>query len=168
MSTEKLQINAGTKTFRSIECFFKAICILCVFAMALVMCWDVLFRYIFISPLAWAQEVIQFLMAILFSAGLPIVALRHEHIVVDVFSARFKGATARTAAVFVHTVTGAFMALLSYSSGQFAIRQTETSDSTDWLKIPWSYATWAISCSSAVVALICIAMAVAVCRGTSR
>lgn len=160
--------QAAPLPFRLVERLFGAICVLCIFAMCIIMCWDVLFRYVLIRPLAWSQEVIQFLMAIAFSAGLPIVSLHHGHIVVDVVSTHFRGRTALAAGVFVQLAIGAFMALLCWACIGYAQRQMVNRDSTDWLHWPWHYATWTIAASSAVVVLICAASALRILRGAEQ
>jgi TRAP-type C4-dicarboxylate transport system permease small subunit len=57
------------------------------FTMMALTCIDVVGRYIFSRPVYGAFEITEMLLAALIFAGLPLVTLRGEHIMVDVFDA---------------------------------------------------------------------------------
>ncbi|HEV7372999.1 TRAP transporter small permease [Arenibaculum sp.] len=152
---------------RLVERLFQAVCVLAIAAMCLVTCWDVLFRYVFAQPLPWSQEAIQFLMALLFFAGLPVATLHRQHIVVDVVSARFRGRGARIAGLAANLLSCAFAALLSFFSVQFALKLMAYGDRTPWLGLPWHLATWAAAVAFAAAALVWAAHARTALRGAS-
>ena len=138
---------------RVAERLFRTISITAILAICLVMCWDVMFRYVLIQPLAWSQEIIQFLMAMMFFAGLPLATLRREHIVVDVISENFTGVWARLANLFAGILTIAYALLLTWYCAGFALKLMGYGDRTDWLGIPWHLAAWAASIAFAASAI---------------
>lgn len=64
---------------------FSAATVLILTAMTAITGVDVVFRYVFRSPLGGTYEVTEVLMGLLTFSALPLVAARREHIVVDLF-----------------------------------------------------------------------------------
>ena len=62
-----------------------AVVCLLIFAMMALVFFDVLGRYLFSSPITGAFEIIEFLLALLIFAGLPLVTMSRSHITIGMF-----------------------------------------------------------------------------------
>ncbi len=82
-------------------------------AIMLIMTVDAIGRYVLTSPLTAAFELVQLLMAVLIFSAMPVVTLRREHVVVDLFE-NFIPGRARTVVAWL-VLVACFLISAGYS-----------------------------------------------------
>lgn len=77
---------------------------------------NVVLRYLFATSFDWVEEVLALLFAGWVFLGMPLVALRGEHIVLDLLSARLSVGRMRALRLFAGGVTVVVLAIAAYGS----------------------------------------------------
>lgn len=84
------------------------------FAMMLLTFVDVIGRYLFLSPLPAAYEIISLMMPGIIFCALPLTVLRETHVTVDLLDAFIPARLARIQGVVVNLVSAAALALITW------------------------------------------------------
>ena len=84
------------------------------FAMMLLTFADVLGRYVFLSPLPAAYEIISLLMPAIIFCALPLTVLRETHVTVDLLDAFIPDAVARFQGIIVNLVSAIALGLVTW------------------------------------------------------
>ncbi|MFK7755191.1 MAG: TRAP transporter small permease [Sedimentitalea sp.] len=99
-------------------------------------CVDVIGRYVFSSPLVGAVELVRLCMAGLIFFSFPLMFLRNDHIIVDLFAIFQRGWIGWISSVLILCVT----IYVAYKIGDrvfdYAVRAAEDNDMTEYLSIP--------------------------------
>lgn len=79
------------------------------------------------SPLIWAEELARYLFVWMVFLGAAVAARKHEHIVVDLLSARLQGHLKRHLETLTTLVASGFLLVLAIVSAQFALNNLDVS-----------------------------------------
>jgi TRAP-type C4-dicarboxylate transport system permease small subunit len=135
------------------------------FCLMLLTCVDVAGRYFFNRPVTGGFEVTEMLLAALIFAGLPLVTLRSEHVMVDLLDPVTPDWLFRIQHVLA-TLLGAVCT--AYLAWRLALRAEELAargEITSQLGFPIAWLAWAMS---ALMALTAAALAVVMSRPPQR
>src|SRR5262245_35692307 len=125
----------------------------------LITCVDVIGRYFFNHPLWGGFELTEMLLAALIFAGLPLVTLRNEHVVVDLFDPLTPDWLFRiqhTAACAIGSVCTGYLAWRLWLRAEHMHRAGET---TAQLKIKLAWLTYSMSVLMALTAIALLILA---------
>ena len=119
-----------------VSLFFANIAAVILLALVVLTVVDVVGRYFFASPVIGAVELVRICMAGIIFLSFPLMFLRNDHIIVDLFSIFRKGWLAWIASIAILLVT----IYVSYRIGDrvygYAVRAFEDADTTEYLMIP--------------------------------
>ena len=99
-------------------------------------CVDVVGRYFFRAPVTGAVELVQLSMAGIIFLSLPLMFLKNDHVIVDLFSFGQKGRIGWTITLILNLVMVFAIFLLADRVWDYAIRAYEDGDETIYLQIP--------------------------------
>lgn len=139
---------------RWLECILNAIVALVIFSMMALIFADVLLRYLFNAPIAGSFEIVQFQLALVIFAALPLVSASEEHIVVSLFDGVFRGAIRRIQRVGVSLVSIAALGLIAWLmvlQGRTALRYGKV---TGYLELPLAGLDFAMAALALVTLLV--------------
>lgn len=132
--------------------FFKYMTAILLFALMALTCVDVVGRYFFNSPVYGGLELTEIMLAGMIFSALPLVSVRSEHVVIDLFSA--PAGRLRRIQDFLANVIGAIacgvLAQQMWMRGQ---RLTRAHETTIQIKIPMDFVAYSISILLVVTAL---------------
>ena len=138
---------------------------LVMFGLMAVTCVDVFGRYFLSMPVRGGFEITEMLLATLIFAGLPLVTLRNEHVMVDVLDALVPEWLFRLQHVMACLIAFVATAYLSWRLWIRAVSMVAAGETTAQLKFTIGYLTFAMSILMAVTA---IALLVLACRRPTR
>jgi TRAP-type C4-dicarboxylate transport system permease small subunit len=126
------------------------------FAMMLLTFVDVIGRYLFLSPLPAAYEIVSLMMPAIIFCALPVTVMREGHVTVDLLDSFIPSPVARIQGVFVNLVTAAALGLLTWRLAVKAIEDRYYENVTDELFfLIWPFGTgMAILCAIATLAAL--------------
>lgn len=99
-------------------------------------CVDVVGRYFFRAPVTGAVELVQLSMAGIIFLSLPLMFLKNDHVIVDLFSFGQKGRTGWMITLVLNLVMVGAIFLLADRVWDYALRAYEDGDETIYLQIP--------------------------------
>ncbi len=99
-------------------------------------CIDVIGRYFFNSPLTGAVELVQVCMGLIVFLSFPLMFLRNDHVIVDLFSVVQKGYLGWIIAIVFLLITVFVAVMLGDRVYDYAVRAFEDGDETEYLGIP--------------------------------
>ena len=99
-------------------------------------CVDVVGRYFFRAPVTGAVELVQLSMAGIIFLSLPLMFLKNDHVIVDLFSFGQKGWTGWMFTLVLNLVMIIAIFLLADRVWDYALRAYEDGDETIYLQIP--------------------------------
>ena len=138
---------------------------LVMFGLMAVTCVDVFGRYFLSMPVRGGFEITEMLLATLIFAGLPLVTLRNEHVMVDVLDALVPEWLFRLQHVMACLIAFVATAYLSWRLWIRAVSMVAAGETTAQLKFTIGYLTFAMSILMAVTALALLVLA---CRRPAR
>ena len=126
------------------------------FAMMLLTFADVLGRYVFLSPLPAAYEMISLMMPGIIFCALPLTMLRETHVTVDLLDAFIPSGLARVQGVVVNLVSAVALALVTWRLGVKAYEDRLYETITDELLLQiWPFgAGMTVLCAVATLAAL--------------
>lgn len=139
---------------RWLERILNAIVALVIFSMMALIFADVLLRYLFNAPIAGSFEIMQFQLALVIFAALPLVSACEEHIVVSLFDGVFRGTIRRIQQVGVSLVSIAALGLVAWLmvlQGRTALRYDKV---TGYLELPLAGLDFAMAALALVALLV--------------
>lgn len=129
-------LNKTEKLADIASLFFANIAALVLLLLVALTCVDVIGRYLFSNPLTGAVELVRLCMAGIIFFSFPLMFLRNDHIIVDLFPIFRKGWLAWGTSVILLLVT----IVVAYKIGDrvydYAVRAFEDNDVTEYLAIP--------------------------------
>ena len=99
-------------------------------------CVDVVGRYFFRAPVTGAVELVQLSMAGVIFLSLPLMFLKNDHVIVDLFSFGQKGWTGWVITLVLNLAMIGAIFLLADRVWDYALRAYEDGDETIYLQIP--------------------------------
>jgi len=118
---------------------------------------DVVARNLLNSPLPWGTEVLEVVLGAMVFVLYPVLALRQEHIVVDLVPIPRAGRTAQR--VLSGAVSAAVFGLIAWACGRQALRSAGYGDASAILGIPTAWVLGGVATLSALSALVFVAQA---------
>lgn len=137
----------------------SAIAAALLFGMAALTFVDVMGRYVFNAPVPGAFEIIEFMLALLIFAGLPLVTLDNGHITVGVLDHWFGRVAIEVKQVVIFTTSAAALGFIAERMYSQAVGMTESQRVTGFLELETAPAVFAMSLLAAVTCAIQIWMA---------
>ena len=132
---------------------------LLLFCLMALTCVDVVGRYFFGAPVYGGFEITEMLLALVIFAGLPLVTLRNEHVMVDLLDPIMPDRLLRAQHVISCTIAFAATAYLSWRLWLRAVGMLEAGETTAQLKFKLGYLTGAMSLLMALAALAFLVLA---------
>jgi TRAP-type C4-dicarboxylate transport system permease small subunit len=135
------------------------------FCLMALTCVDVVGRYFFNRPVQGGFEMTELLLAALIFAGLPLVTLRSEHVMVDLLDPVTPDWLFRIQHVLATLLGAACTAYLAWRLGLRAEELAARGETTSQLGFPIAWLAWAMS---ALMALTAAALVVVMLRPPQR
>jgi TRAP-type C4-dicarboxylate transport system permease small subunit len=132
----------------------EAICSVLIFTMMILTFADVIGRYVFISPIFGAAEMIQFLLAMTIFAGLSLVNAHDDHITVDLFEPFLDRFIPNVRRFLVQTFSVVVMAIITVEMTRFALEAHHHKSITVVLEWPLVIVSGAVAALSAVSLIV--------------
>ncbi len=126
-------------------------------ALAVIVCVNganVLGRYFFSSPIAWAEELMLFLMILMVYAGAASVTWRQEHIKIDALLLRLPQRLRSYAIMFTGLVTLGSLGASIYSGGTVVLMLQAFDQRSDALEFPMWIAQSSVPVGLALIVLL--------------
>ena len=123
---------------------------------------DVTGRSLFNHPLPWGTELLEVLLATMVFVLYPVLALRGEHILVDLVPVPRSLRSAQR--VLAGTVGALLFAVIAYCCARQALRSASYGDASAILGIPTAWVLWGMALFSALSALVFTGHALGVYR----
>jgi TRAP-type C4-dicarboxylate transport system permease small subunit len=151
----------GEQFWIIIDKIFFWLSVLTLSGMTLLIFIQVIFRYVFNSPLAWTEELARFLFIwMTFTAGVT-AARRGQHIGVELIVNMLPSMGRKTIRLFAHLVSTVFFSIISYYC--VSLWDKLSSQRSPALMIPMSYVYLGIILGSIFMGLYYLWSAVALC-----
>ena len=127
----------------------KGLITVMVFLMTVVIFAQVVMRYLFLSPFAWAEEVGRYLLIWISSLGAAYAARQGAHISVMFINNKFKGYTRLVVSLVIHFMVIAFSLVCLIQGVHLSFRQWDQLSAA--LRMPMTLAYFAIPFSFALI-----------------
>lgn len=147
-------VQAGN--LRSFELVLGLICSVLMLLIVGLTFVEVFMRYLFAKPIRGAEEIIQFAMATMIFAALPLITARRGHVTVSLIENVVKGGLKRFVEVVVDLCSLTAVSLIAWRLFVDAGGRTESADATvvlNWPRAPLVYVMAALAAVTAVVQL---------------
>lgn len=145
-----------------IERVLKGVGTLSLLALLVIVTIDVAGRNLFNSPLLWGTEVMEVLLGLMVFVFYPVIARRHNHIVVDLVPVPGFARVAQR--VLAGAVGAALFGVIAWTCGRQARRSGEYGDASAMLGIPTAWVLWVMAALAGLSALVFFAQALGVWR----
>ena len=113
---------------------------------------DVLGRNLFNQPLPWGTELLEVVVAVMIFALYPVLALRANHITVDLIGVR--PSLQRLQRVLAALVGAVLFGVIAFCTGRQGVRSAGYGDASPLLHIPTAWVLWGMS-AMAVLTMGC-------------
>jgi len=122
------------------------------FVMMAVVATDVAGRNLFNKPLPWGTELLEVVVAVMVFALYPVLALRGNHITVDLISVG--PGLQRLQRLMAGGIGAVLFAVIAFCTGRQAVRSAGYGDASALLQIPTAWVLWGMS-TMAVLTVLC-------------
>lgn len=142
---------------RYVEHAMNAIMAALLFAMMTVTAIDVIGRYALNTPVPGGFEIVQYLMAIIIFASLPLTTAAERHLTVSVFENRFRGTTRHIYRIAMLSISLVALAVIAWRMGVQADVLGRSQQVSGFLQLPLAPIAWtmtALACLAASVAAV--------------
>ena len=129
-------VTKTQKLADSASLFFANVAAVILLGLVALTCADVIGRYFFTSPVTGAVELVRICMAGIIFFSFPIMFLRNDHIIVDLFSFFRRGWPAWLSSVVILVIIIYVAYRLGDRTYDYAVRAFEDEDVTEYLAIP--------------------------------
>ena len=134
---------------------------LLLFCLMMLTCVDVVGRYFLGAPVSGAFELTEMMLAVLIFAGLPLVTIRNEHVMVDLLDPVTPEWLLRVQHVIACLICAVATGYLSWRLWLRAVTMDQAGETTAQLKLKIAYLTYSMS---VLMALTALALLVLACR----
>ena len=112
------------------------------FAMMTITAIDVIGRYVFNAPVPGGFEIVQYLMAVVIFASLPLTTAAERHLTVSVFENRFRGTTRHVYRLVMLTISLIALAIIAWRMGVQADVLGRSQQVSGFLQLPLAPIAW--------------------------
>lgn len=145
------------KFFRLLDIGLKAIMAIFLFAMMAITFVDVLGRYVFSLPVPGGFEIVQYLMALVVFASLPLTTAADSHLSVTLIPPRPTGAVGFIHRFIVRALSVITLALIAWRMTDQAIQLDRARQISGFLEIPLAPIAWVMAALAALAFLVLLA-----------
>jgi TRAP-type C4-dicarboxylate transport system permease small subunit len=135
------------------------------FAMMAITTIDVIGRYLLSAPIPGGFEIVQYLMAIVVFASLPLTTAADSHLSVSVIGNYLTGGIRRVHRVFVLAFSSAALIVIAWRTGEQARILARSQQISGFLELPLAPIAWAMSVLAALAAVIVLVKLAAAALG---
>lgn len=149
-----MQASSSVPVARSIEHAMNGIMALLLFAMMAITAIDVIGRYVFNTPVPGGFEIVQYLMAVVIFASLPLTTAAERHLTVSVFENRFRGTTRHAYRLVMLTISLIALAIIAWRMGVQADVLGKSQQVSGFLQLPLAPIAWVMTGLATLAAAI--------------
>jgi TRAP-type C4-dicarboxylate transport system permease small subunit len=149
-----MQASSFTPVARVIEHAMNGIMAILLFAMMTITALDVIGRYVFNAPVPGGFEIVQYLMAVVIFASLPLTTAAERHLTVSVFENRFRGTTRHVYRIVMLSVSLAALVIIAWRMGVQASVLGRSQQVSGFLQLPLAPIAWTMTALAALAATI--------------
>lgn len=149
-----MKVSALAPVARSVERAMNGIMAILLFAMMTVTAIDVIGRYVFNAPLPGGFEIVQYLMAVVIFASLPLTTAAERHLTVSVFENRFSGTTRHLYRIVMLTVSLIALAIIAWRMGVQADVLGRSRQVSGFLQLPLAPIAWIMTALATLASLV--------------
>ena len=140
--------------WRLLDRALKAIMAILMFAMMAIMTVDVVGRYLLNAPVPGGFEIVQYLMAIVVFAALPLTTAADKHLSVSLIANQLQGATKYVHRIFVLAVSAVAVVMIAWRMGEQAAILARSQQVSGFLQWPLAPIAWTMTALASLAALI--------------
>jgi TRAP-type C4-dicarboxylate transport system permease small subunit len=138
---------------------------LLLFAMMAITAIDVVGRYLLNAPVPGGYEIVQYLMAIVVFAALPLTTASDRHLSVSLVGDQLGGVPKCIHRVFVLTVSSLALVVIAWRMAEQAMILARSQQISGYLQLPLPPIAWTMSAMAALAALIVLVKLVTAIMG---
>lgn len=157
--------SAGWRRF---EYLMNGIMAVLLFAMMTITAVDVFGRYVLNAPVPGGFEIVQYLMAVVIFASLPLTTAAERHLTVSVLENRFSGLTRHVYRIVMLLVSAIALFIIAWRMGVQADVLGRSKQVSGFLQLPLAPIAWTMTALAALAALIALLQLVAEVSGRGR
>jgi TRAP-type C4-dicarboxylate transport system permease small subunit len=147
----------ASRLWTALDHALKVVMATLLFAMMAITAVDVVGRYLLSAPVPGGFEIVQYLMAIVVFASLPLTTAADSHLTVSLIGNRLTGEVKRAHRIFVLTFSSAAMLVIAWRMAEQAATLARSQQVSGFLQLPLAPVAWAMSILAALAALIVLA-----------
>ena len=140
---------------RALRRGLEIVCMVCLALLVLVASVDVIGRYAFNAPLAWAFSLARILMALMVFAALPLASAADEHLRAGLFDAKWSDAGLRVRAIAVQAVSALACAVLAWRLGAQALEYAANGELIETIDLRASWLVGVLCLLAAAASVAC-------------
>lgn len=133
------------RSWNAFSLVLKAIMAIVMFAMMTITAADVAGRYLFNYPVHGGFEIVQYLMAFIVFASLPLVSATGSHLSVSMFEGRLRGRALRIHRVYTLLFSLAGLVVLAWRMGLQGQLLSQSQQVSGFLAFPLAPIAWALT-----------------------
>jgi TRAP-type C4-dicarboxylate transport system permease small subunit len=152
---------------RYVELAMNGIMAILLFAMMTITAADVIGRYLFNAPVPGGFEIVQYLMAIVIFASLPLTTAAERHLTVSVLENRFRGITRHIYRIVMLLISLIALGVIAWRMGVQAEVLGRSQQVSGFLQLPLAPIAWTMTALAALAALVAAVKLAAVLIGRS-
>jgi TRAP-type C4-dicarboxylate transport system permease small subunit len=139
---------------RYVELAMNGIMAILLFAMMTITAADVIGRYLFNAPVPGGFEIVQYLMAIVIFASLPLTTAAERHLTVSVLENRFRGITRHIYRIVMLLISLIALGVIAWRMGVQAEVLGRSQQVSGFLQLPLAPIAWTMTALAALAALV--------------
>lgn len=152
-----MQAPSAAPVARYLEHAMNGVMAMLLFAMMTITAADVIGRYVFNAPVPGGFEIVQYLMAVVIFASLPLTTAAESHLTVSVFENRFRGTTRHVYRLIMLTVSLVALAIIAWRMGVQADVLGRSQQVSGFLQLPLAPIAWVMTALATLAALVAAA-----------
>jgi len=143
----------------------KAVMATLLFAMMTITTIDVVGRYLLNAPVPGGFEIVQYLMAVVVFASLPLTTAADKHLSVSLVGSQLKGGVRRVHRVFVLTLSSIALVVIAWRMAEQALILARSQQISGFLQLPLAPIALVMSALAGLAAVIVLVKLVAAMLG---
>ena len=149
-----MKVPLFTLVARSIELMMNGIMAALLFAMMTITAIDVIGRYAFNTPVPGGFEIVQYLMAVVIFASLPLTTAAERHLTVSIFENRFRGTIRHIYRLVMLAISLIALAIIAWRMGVQANVLDRSQQVSGFLQIPLAPIAWVMTALATLAAVV--------------
>ena len=139
---------------RYVEHAMNGIMAILLFGMMTITACDVIGRYLLNAPIPGGFEIVQYLMAVVIFASLPLTTAAERHLTVSVLENRFRGTTRHVYRIVMLMISLIALAVIAWRMGVQADVLGRSQQVSGFLQLPLAPVAWTMTALAALAALV--------------